>query len=95
MWEGSLVQEILLNFPVNRAHELYGYAVSRQLGIASNYSEDEIRKLERDLNIAKIDLRVPLTAQGRPYGRLNPEIGCLDAPSPRKTRRMRGNPLDV
>ena len=95
VWEGSLVQELLLNFPVNRAHELYGYAVSRQLGIASNYSEDEIRKLERDLNIAKIDLRVPLTAQGRPYGRLNPEIGCLDAPSPRKTRRMRGNPLDV
>jgi hypothetical protein len=47
------------------------------------------------LNIAKIDLRVPLKAQGSPYGRLNPEIGGLDAPSPRKTRRMRGNPLDV
>ena len=95
VWEGSLVQELLLNFPVNRAHEIYGYAVSRQLGIASNYSEEEIRKLERDLNIAKIDLRVPLKAQGSPYGRLNPEIGGLDAPSPRKTRRMKGNPLDV
>ena len=95
VWEGSLVQELLLNFPASRAHELYGYAVSRQLGIASNYSDEETKKLERDLNAAKVDLRVPLDAQGGPYGRLNPEIGGLDAPSPKKTRRMRGNPLGV
>ena len=95
VWQGTLIQELLLNFPVNRAHEIYGYAVSRQLGVPSNYSEEEIRKLERDLNTAKIDLRVPLNTQGRPYGRLNPEIGGLDAPSSRKTRRKRGNPLDV
>lgn len=81
VWQGTLIQELLLNFPVNRAHEIYGYAVSRQLGVPSNYSEEEIRKLERDLNTAKIDLRVPLNTQGRPYGRLNPEIGGLDAPS--------------
>jgi hypothetical protein len=95
VWEGSLVQELLLNFPASRAHEIYGYAVSRQLGIASNYSEEETKKLERDLNTAKVDLRLPLDAQGGPYGRLNPEIGGLDAPIPKKTRRMRGNPLDV
>jgi hypothetical protein len=95
VWEGSLVQELLLNFPASRAHEIYGYAVSRQLGIASNYSEEETKKLERDLNTAKVDLRLPLDTQGGPYGRLNPEIGGLDAPIPKKTRRMRGNPLDV
>jgi hypothetical protein len=63
--------------------------------MASNYSDEETKKLERDLNAAKVDLRVPLDAQGGPYGRLNPEIGGLDAPSPKKTRRMRGNPLGV
>ena len=95
IWEGSLIQELLLNFPVNRAHELYGYAISRQYGIESNYSEKEVRELERDLNAAKIDLRIPLNHQGKPYGRLDPQIGGLSTPSPRKTRRMKGNPLDV
>ncbi len=95
VWEGTLIQELLLNFPVARAHELYGYALSRQFGIHCDYSDEEVRKLERDLNAAKIDLRIPLTSQGRPYGRLNPAIGGLDSPSTKKTRRMRGNPLDV
>jgi len=95
VWEGSLIQELLHGFPASRAHELYGYAISRQLGLPSNYSDDDIKKLERDLNVAKVDLRVPLSAQGSPYGRLNPAIGGLDAPSSRKTRRKRGNPLEV
>lgn len=95
VWEGSMMQELLHVFPVNRAHELYGYAVSRQLGIGSNYSDAEIKGLERDLNSVKVDLRVPLHVQGPAYGRLNPAIGGLDVPSSKKTRRKRGNPLDV
>lgn len=95
VWDGQLLQELTLRFQSARANELYGYATSRQKGIQSNYSERDVQKLERDLEAGKVDLRVPLTEQGAPYGRLDPQTSSLSAPLGGRGRRRRGNPLEV
>lgn len=95
IWEGSLPQELLKLFPPMRANELYGYAFSRQLGVNTSYTGNEIKRLESDLNQAKVDLRIPLSEQGAPYGRLDPLTGSLSLPLRARARRKRGNPFSV
>ena len=95
VWQGSLLDSLMQLFPQNRAFEIYSYAYARHLGIDCNYSELDIRRLERDMNTAKMDLRLPLQKQGQPFGRLDLFSAGLKPPRPTSTRRGKGNPFNV
>ena len=79
IWEGQIATEMSTVLTDSEIAESLQYIRNQHLGVQMNYSEKEVKKIERMIKKARVSQKKKLSVQGLPYGSLDFESGGLIA----------------